>query len=300
MTQFANGVFLGGSRLLLAVAAVWCVGGTVVGAQAEVARFDTIAGPLPRIVKNTGKPYFVDADIEVPVGHMVTIEPGVVFLFKNFTGLHVQGRLVAEGTRAEPIVFTSVLDREFNPASSLYPNPYDWNGVYLHADALGSTMAFIKVSYSVYGVISETKFIRIKSGEFKDNGKSDLEIEKVKQVVTTEPYDYVLSTKDATVDGIPVRLLRDPMAPKRTVFRTAGVVAFVGGGALGIYEAFRLKSALSDLDALSSTETDNLRNNSSSDWENARQKRNTSYGTTAAGFALGLIGAVGFVWSFTF
>ena len=292
MAQRYRQQLVSATGVLLVVA---CCMGTLHGATP-----DFIAGPLPRVVRNTGRPYVVEADIEVPAGRMVTIEPGVVFLFKNFTGLHVQGRLVAEGTRSDPIVFTSVLDRKHNPASSMVPNPYDWNGLYLHSDALGSVMDHVEVSYTVYGLVSETKFIRIRNGLFRENGKGDVEIENVRYETSNGAFEYVLSTKDATVDGIPVKLLRDPMAPRRTVTRVVAAMAFAGGGALGVWQAVELQDARGELNALSSTTFENLHRGSNEEWHAARSNRNQRYGATVAGFALGLAGSAGFIWSFTF
>ena len=115
--------------------------------------FDTLGGPLPKILKAQAKPYYVIADIEVPANRVVTIEPGVVILFKNFTGLHVSGKLIAEGTKNQPIIFTSENDKKYNPSSVLMPNPYDWNGIYIHDGAFGSILTHCTISYTVYGII---------------------------------------------------------------------------------------------------------------------------------------------------
>src|SRR5665647_3097029 len=64
-----------------------------------------LAGDLPKTVTADKSPYLVVADLFVPTGKTVVIEPGTVFLFKNFTGLHVRGTLIAKGTSIRPVVF---------------------------------------------------------------------------------------------------------------------------------------------------------------------------------------------------
>ncbi len=268
--------------------------------------FDTIAGALPKVVRNTGRPYLVVADIEVPSGRLVTVEPGNVFLFTAFAGLHVQGRLEVRGQEEAPVVFTSENDQEYNAASSLVANPYDWNGIYIHADALGTELFNVVVSYSVYGVVAETKFIRVEPGLFTENGKSNLVIEGVEHVDSGGAYTYVLSTKDAVVDGVPVKLLRDPAAPRRNVMRYAGLALLAGGCGLGIYETVQAGRANDELERLSNTniETaaglDNLRYHDQDDWEDAQAEHTRSVVGSVAGFVLGAFGSFGVAWSFTF
>lgn len=268
--------------------------------HAEPAVFDTLGGPLPRLVKAGVRPYLVVSDIEVPAGRMVTIEPGAVFLFKNFTGFHIQGRLVAQGNRLKPIVFTSEFDSRYNSASTLSANPYDWNGVYLHSDALGSTLAHTQILYSVYGLISETKFIRIEQGVFRDNGKSDVVIEKVAAMVSGQSYSYILSTTDATVDGVPVRLLRDPMAPRRAAYRYAGLLMFLAGTGVGVWQINEYRGAQKHLSELSQESFGNLFPHENIDWLKARDRRNFTIAGAGGGALLAVVGAVGFFWSFTF
>ena len=53
-------------------------------------------------------PYRIDGDITVPAGQTLTIDPGVTVLFQGWYKLTVNGVLQADGTAADPILFTAV------------------------------------------------------------------------------------------------------------------------------------------------------------------------------------------------
>jgi hypothetical protein len=270
------------------------------GKAYEKAGYKLIAGPLPKVLKARDKPYVVVASIEVPPNRQTTIEPGTVLLFRNFTGLHVQGRLVSEGTKAKPIIYTSEFDTVYNELSKIEANPFDWDGIYIHDDGIGTLLTYCKIFYSVYGIRSDTKFIRIEPAQFKYNGKSNLTIMGTEHKVTRKPYSYVLSTKDATVDGVPVNLLSDPAAPRRNILRYVGLTALVSGAGVGVYEVIKLRESQDEFDDLSSTSFANLNQNSSSDWESAQKQRNKEIVYSAASIGAGVLGGFGFVMSFRF
>lgn len=260
-----------------------------------------LAGDLPKVVRAEDSPYRVVADIFVPAGKVVTIEAGTVFLFANFTGMHVQGILVVGGTVALPVVFTSEYDLLYNPDSKLDPTPYDWNGIYLHSDGVGTDMEHFKVMYSVKGIVSETKYIKLIDGIFNENGRSHCTIDYQEQpVVPNQPFSYLLSTKDATIDGVPIQILYDPAALKRTIVRYSGLTLSVGGVVLaGIFgREYRVASA--SLKDLSSRDVTNLTEHDRRDWDAARKRRDTDLAVTVIASLLMSAGAAGFVWTFTF
>ena len=84
---------------------------------------ETLGGNLPKVITAGKQPYFVTSDIYVPSGKTVTLEPGVVLLFKNFTGMHVEGRLVAEGTKGKTDRLLFGVRPAYNPGSTLKPIP---------------------------------------------------------------------------------------------------------------------------------------------------------------------------------
>ncbi|NLP03275.1 MAG: hypothetical protein GX089_12325 [Fibrobacter sp.] len=260
-----------------------------------------LAGDLPQLLSSAKSPYLVVADVFVPVGKVVTIEPGTVMLFKNFTGVHVQGTLIADGSSLNPVILTSENDKDYNPQSKLAPTPYDWNGIYIHKDGLGTDLRNMKLMYSVKGIVSETKYIRITNCVFRENGRSNLVIEgEEKQVVAGASFSYNLSVKDVTADGVPIRILKDPEAAKRNLLRYVGLALAMGGAAAGGVFTYELSTSIKEVRSLSSLDTLNLTTKNSSDWKDARSRFNRNKALSIAGYCLVLIGVTGFSWSFKF
>ena len=74
--------------------------------------------------------YWLNSNVTVPAGSTLVIDPGQVVKFGDFgaTTLTVQGTLQAQGTAAQPIVFTSMFDDSAggdtdNDGSKTSPNP---------------------------------------------------------------------------------------------------------------------------------------------------------------------------------
>jgi hypothetical protein len=277
----------------IAALSVFCVNGfSATGGE--------LAGELPREVKADKSPYIIKADIFVPSGKAVRIEPGVVFLFNNFTGFNVQGVLTAKGTPLRPIVFTSSNDRIYSN-DTLNPTPYDWNGIYIQKDGMGTVIENFKVTYSVKGIVSETKFINLVAGDFGDNGRSHCTIEGVEQQVTAgKPFSFTVSLKDATIDGVPVNILQDPQAVKRNTIRYSSLTVVIGSIAVGGIFGVQLLESQKKLSSLSSTDTSTTLHYTESDWTVAREKRDYDRTATIATALLAVAGGVGFYWTFMF
>jgi hypothetical protein len=262
---------------------------------------DTLAGPLPPLVKVHKNPYIVVTNIEVPPQKTVIIEPGVTFLFKNFSGLHVRGRLIARATVDNPIVFTSEFDQSCNKRSKRDANPFDWDGIYMTNDALGSQLAQCEIRYSVYGLISDTKLIRLDPVKFKDNGKSVIVIENEEIAVGSEPYRHVLDQNDPDLVKNSIQFVQDPLQAKRTALRVGSFLTILGGiGVTAVFGYYRYQS-YEELEYMSSEKFENLnRDNGSPLFKNTKKEWIRNMIISDGGLLLTALGVYGVRVSFTF
>lgn len=282
--------------LILVVARSVAADSTVDSAALSVA--DTLAGRLPKVVSSGT--YVITTDVVVPQGKTVLIEPGTVLLFGGFTGVKVHGTLLARGKKDRPIVFTSVNNGEYNSGAEVEAAPYDWNGIHILEDGAGTHFAYCAISYSVYGIMSLTKYIRLGPTVFRWNGRANLTIAGEEHEVGDEPYEYAITVQQAAGEGVPLTVLRDPNAPKRNIARYTGLAAMIGGGALAVVYTRDFSSSLQTFDQMSSTRPHNLAEHSSSAWQKQRTATVSDMLLMIGGYALGVAGAAGFGWSFTF
>lgn len=146
-----------------------------------------------RVFEPSYNPHIVEEPITITEGSTVTIKKGTIFLFKNYTGLKVAGNLIIEGTESEPVIFTSINDKEFNPDATLLPNAFDWNGIAITTESGTVELHHFKLSYSVYGIKSKNDNILINQGLFSNNGQCDVVINDELQIVLQdEPFTYPL------------------------------------------------------------------------------------------------------------
>jgi hypothetical protein len=88
-------------------------------------------------------PYDIQSDINVDSNAILTIEAGVTLYFESSVSLNVgystAGSLVALGTAASPIVFTS---------AAAMPSAGDWNNIHFWDNTMGGTkIAYAKLDY---------------------------------------------------------------------------------------------------------------------------------------------------------
>lgn len=81
-----------------------------------------ISGNQSGTIGSGGQVYHVTDTLRVPAGQTLTILAGTVFKFAEGIPMEVLGKIVAEGTEASPILFTS---------AETYPHRGDWDGVWL-------------------------------------------------------------------------------------------------------------------------------------------------------------------------
>ena len=108
-------------------------------------------------------PVAVTGQVRIASGATLTIDPGVVVQFSlgASSGLIVNGTLVAQGTPASPIWFTSALDTEtvwhglpiLPPSTTGTARVADWNGIQFNTPTAGSAMVNTIVRYSSSGIV---------------------------------------------------------------------------------------------------------------------------------------------------
>jgi hypothetical protein len=94
--------------------------------------------------------HLITGNIIVPTNVTLTIDPGAIIKFNPGLNLTVQagGKLIAAGTYAQPIVFTSVNDQSvgaITSAASTNPAAGDWDSIYL--DGGRATFDHVSISY---------------------------------------------------------------------------------------------------------------------------------------------------------
>jgi len=134
------------------------VGSTLYLGSPKVAWADTIyvSGTITANTSWTsGNLYVVQGDITVPSGISLTIQPGVIVKFQYRTRLVVQGSLVARGTAANPIVFTSINDDAHggdtdNDGTATPPGTNDWGWIEF-ADSSNDAASILEYCHILYG-----------------------------------------------------------------------------------------------------------------------------------------------------
>lgn len=164
---FTSGIFL-----FLAVNSVSATGPTYVGDINE-----------PTTWTKEGSPYIIGANLDrrmYYVNSTLTIEPGVVVKFlpwRNngwYSGLTVNGatgKIIAQGTVVESIVFTSGYDHEYAPevGGDLDPLVGDWSGLGLSAD--DSVLEHVIIRYAGLGIMNGST-ASVKNSILENNGQA--------------------------------------------------------------------------------------------------------------------------------
>ena len=98
--------------------------------------------------------YHVIGDISVSEGETLTIEPGVLIKFMDDYSFNIYGTLLAEGTEADSIIFTS---------GQVSCNPEDWGSIWYEASSNdNSIISYARIEYANFGIycISSSPTIR--------------------------------------------------------------------------------------------------------------------------------------------
>ncbi|GBD93812.1 hypothetical protein BMS3Abin05_01407 [bacterium BMS3Abin05] len=119
-----------------------------------------ISGNLSGRLEISGSPYRIIDDTFVQQSDTLRIDPGVILEFAGEFRLNVYGKLFAEGTAEDSIVFCSDTS---NPA------PGDWDGIYLDHAVPGSRFKYVKVMYAATGIMFDGSEGRVDRSLFKHN-----------------------------------------------------------------------------------------------------------------------------------
>ncbi|MCK4596837.1 right-handed parallel beta-helix repeat-containing protein [bacterium] len=92
-----------------------------------------------------GGPYLITQSVTVLPGSHLSIEAGAVVKFVGYHRLTVQGRLLAKGTTADSILFTTV---------KIAGSPGDWNRISIQGpkDGPPDTLGFCRIQYANVGL----------------------------------------------------------------------------------------------------------------------------------------------------
>lgn len=105
------------------------------------------------------RPVVIYDSLYVATGATLTLEPGTRLYFHQHATMCVDGRLVANGTLEQPVVFRG--DRMGNLFDYLpYDNtPQQWGGVYLNGH--GHKLTYLDLHSSTFGIIAEDTDIEL-------------------------------------------------------------------------------------------------------------------------------------------
>jgi hypothetical protein len=272
--------------------------------------FSPLSGALPPLIKAENSPYIVETDIFVSPGTTVAIDSGVVLLFNNFTGLHIQGTLYAKGTTDKPIVFTSKNDSYYNPYATINAAPYDWNGIDIYENAIGTYFNNSVVQFSVYGIRSQTEHFKISNSRFLQNGKTNISIkENILDVKDTlfsytasvpQPDTFVQPTPPIPVTAHVTDVTEKQHSGVRNILRYSGIICALGGIATGILEFKEYNKAKDKFNSINQRSDYNKLTYTSKDWEDAHNQLSNKKAILWTGGGIGLLGMIAFSVSFTF
>ncbi len=138
---------------MLVAAAVFTSAFLVLGVTSASA---TVANGCGKITTDTtigsayGGLFVVRCDLVVASGATLRIEPGTVVKVDRGRKLVVNGSLIAEGTLADPVIFTSF--RDGHPDG--IPAPGDWGGIVVHRGGQVD-LRHTRIRYAVVGVLGD-------------------------------------------------------------------------------------------------------------------------------------------------
>jgi hypothetical protein len=142
-------------------------------------------------ISSDGNPIVVKENITIPADSHAVIQKGCKLFFKSSAGIIIEGSLSIEGTKDEPVIFTSIYDSFSPEKSEQKANPFDWNGILITKQAKNITMTNFIIKYSVYGIESYNPNMTIENGIFIGNGQFNCTLNnKIMPVDENISYSY--------------------------------------------------------------------------------------------------------------
>jgi hypothetical protein len=110
-----------------------------------------LAGDLPAVLDVLHSPYIATADITVPIGQTLVLQPGTVIKMSKGTNFNVNGTLLSQGTSASPVMITSLSDDsalgDTNKDGPSQGAPGDWNILTFGNGSPSSQLAHTRISF---------------------------------------------------------------------------------------------------------------------------------------------------------
>jgi len=256
------------------------------------------------VIDSTGNPYIVDQDITIPANRQVKITQGCIFLFRNFAGLNLNGRLTVTGSEDHPVIFTSVNDSTCNVKSTQTPNPFDWNGILIAKESGATTMKNFALRYSVYGIKSQDTLVSLQHALFKQNGQFHFTInDKIQYVQDNIPYSYNVKEPESSVAIKTTASQGNKNAkPDKSILRFSSVGIGVIGCAAGTYFLTQWLPLHKDL-TLSATDFAAKyppAQNADAKWKSLNATAKNDAAGLWIGYGVAILGLTGFTLTFVF
>ncbi|MFN8492308.1 MAG: right-handed parallel beta-helix repeat-containing protein [Caldilineaceae bacterium] len=197
---------------------------------------------------NANLPYVILQNAFVEPSSRLTLPPGLVVKFQTGTSLIVRGALVANGTLANPLVFTSLKDDDYGgdtqqDGAATKPNPGDWGSLY-YADTSDDAVSavdhvLIRYGGSGYNFGAGTTYanlaldsaaVHVTNSTFERSGKYGVQLLNV-----SSPLFQNNTIVDNADHGLWISPSSAPQVSNNIIRRNGGFAIYVTGSSLGVF-----------------------------------------------------------------
>ena len=129
-----------------------------------------------------GSPYIIIGQTTVVAGRTLTISAGVV-VKSSGQGLRIDGRLIADGTAAQPIVFTSIKDDSFGgdtngDGGATRPARGDWSNLWFSSTSVNNVLDYVMIRYGggsgSNSLVVETSSLALSNSTVEESGNDGI------------------------------------------------------------------------------------------------------------------------------